>query len=453
MTDTNTLIKRWFQDNPDIKQIIVGIFDYNGVLRAKRVPVNKLDGLLSSGMKMPLSIQVLDIFGEDIADSDLVFASGDQDSTAHPTGRLPIRLSHLGEPTALLIMSFQSDTPQDAIISPHEMLGNLAEKQALQNEPLLLCGVEMEFTLLRPDQPRPALSLATNEPAAGGQILSALHLDDYDGLFSAISAFCGSQSIAIDTITSEAGEGQFEVTFQPKTDLCELAEDVLIFKYIVKSLAKSFGIKASFMAKPIEGQPGNGMHVHASLIDRENGRNLFDEAEYGNAGTTRLQQAISGLLSSMKDASLFLAPMMNSYRRLVASSHAPVNICWGEDNRTAAIRVPASAPQARRLEMRVAGADANPYFLLAWLSGAMHHGMSDQMAPVPPVVGNAYEQSFEQLASTMAEALALAGASALLSSLIGADILRYYLATKTQDYDRFSAHIPPLEFSILSEQL
>ena len=75
------------------------------------------------------------------------------------------------------------------------------------------------------------------------------------------------------------------------------------------------------------------------------------------------------------------------------------------------------------------------------------------MPPVPPVVGNAYEQSFEQLASTMAEALALAGASPFLSSLIGADILRYYLATKTQDYDRFSAHIPPLEFSILSEQL
>ena len=437
-------IDNWFSDNADITHILAGIFDYNGILRGKIMPVSKRDSLLKSGLKMPLSIQVLDVFGHDIEDSPLVFASGDADSTAYVTGRLPIRLPHLSQPTALLMMAFAED------ISPHEML---RKQMASQPDNIAVqCGVEMEFTLLHHDDAVFAPSLKTGKAPHGGNILSALHLDDFEPLFAGISDFCAGQDIQIDTITSEAGAGQFEVTFQPKTDLVVMAEDILIFKYMVKAMAKSLGIKASFMAKPMTGEAGNGMHIHASVMDQKTGVNLFDE-EADKAGEAHLRFAVCGLLSVMQEASLIFAPHVNSYRRLVPSAHAPIQICWGYDNRTAAIRVPDGPAKARRLELRNAGADANPYLLLMMIDGQIRSGLQEMIEPPTPISGNAYEQDHDRLAADMTSAMALMTASDTLKRLLGADLHKAYSDTKRQDYQRFFDHVPPFEFETLSEQL
>ena len=443
MRHTIDHLSAWFEAHSDITQILVGLFDYNGVLRGKRVPASKYKSLLTSGLKMPRSIQVLDILGHDIEDSPLVFASGDADATAHVTGRLPIRLPYLSEPTALLLVAFD-----DEEISPKPYV-KATDDDAIR----LLCGVEMEFMLLHPDAAAPAPSLQTGQSPQAGNILSALHLDDYDGLLADIRTFCDEQDIAIDTITSEAGMGQFEVTFQPKQDLAVLAEDILVFKSFVKGLAKSHGIKASFMAKPLEGQAGNGMHVHASIIDAQTGANLFDEETGGTAAEQRLSHSVGGLLSLMQEASLIFAPLPNSYRRLVPSAHAPVQICWGYDNRTAAIRIPDSSPAARRLEVRSAGADANPYFLLALLRHAILSGLAQEIAPPAAISGNAYEQSHPKLAQEMGQALALWEASSSVEVLFGATLKTLFADTKRQEFQIFTNHIPPLEFEILSEQL
>ena len=438
------IIENWFNDNPDITHILAGIFDYNGILRGKIMPVSKRDSLLKSGLKMPLSIQVLDVFGHDIEDSPLVFASGDGDSTARITGRLPMRLPHLSQPTALLMMAFEDE------ISPHAML---VKQMASHADTLAVnCGVEMEFTLLNADEPAFAPSLKTGKAPLGGQILSALHLDDFEPLFVGINDFCKQLEIQIDTITSEAGAGQFEVTFQPKTDLAVMAEDILVFKYMVKAMAKSLGIKASFMAKPMTGEAGNGMHIHASLIDTQTGTNLFDEDAHKD-GAAHLGFAVSGLLSVMQEASLIFAPQLNSYRRLVPSAHAPIQICWGYDNRTAAIRIPAGPARARRLEIRNAGADANPYLLLMMIAAQIRSGVSDKTEPPAPMSGNAYEQDYDRLATDMASAIALMAASDKMKSLLGADLHKAYCDTKRQDYQRFFDHVPPFEFETLSEQL
>ena len=437
-------IENWFSDNPDITHILAGIFDYNGILRGKIMPASKLNSLLTSGLKMPLSIQILDVFGHDIEESPLVFASGDKDSTARVTGRLPIRLPHLSQPTALLVMAFEED------ISPHAML---VKQMASRADGLCVkCGVEMEFTLLSTDEPAFAPSLKTGKAPLGGNILSALHLDDFEPLFAGISDFCQRLDIQIDTVTSEAGAGQFEVTFQPKTDLAVMAEDILVFKYLVKAMAKSLGIKASFMAKPMTGEAGNGMHIHASLMDTQTAINLFDEDAHRD-GAAHLRFAISGLLSVMQEASLIFAPHLNSYRRLVPSAHAPIQICWGFDNRTAAIRIPDGPCVARRLELRNAGADANPYLLLMMIDYQIRSGVSDKTEPPAPMSGNAYEQDHDRLAADMASAIALMAASDKLKTLLGADLHKAYCDTKRQDYQRFFDHVPPFEFETLSEQL
>ena len=134
-----------------------------------------------------------------------------------------------------------------------------------------------------------------------GDTLSTHQLDDYDGLFAEISHLCQAQDIAIDTLTSELGRGQFEITFSPKHDLVTVAEDILVFKYLVKSLAKSFGVRASFMAKPLTGDAGNGMHVHASLLN-EAGQNLFHDEQ--DKEHRLLHQCLAGILANMRASTL-----------------------------------------------------------------------------------------------------------------------------------------------------
>jgi glutamine synthetase len=170
-------------------------------------------------------------------------------------------------------------------------------------------------------------------------------------------------------------------------DALRMADDAWLFKMLVKGTARRHGMAASFLAKPNEEDAGNGMHVHCSVLD-EVGANIFDDG--GPQGTPALGHAISGCLSAMADTTLIFAPHAGSYARLVPGAHAPTGIAWAYDNRTAAIRVPDSAPAARRIEHRVAGGDANPYLLLAAILGAMFDGLEQAKAPPPPITGNAY---------------------------------------------------------------
>lgn len=443
--------QNWFNENQDITQLLVGVFDYNGVLRGKRMPLSKLDSLIEGGFKMPLSILQTDIWGRDIDDSPLVFETGDGDGTVRLSERPPLRLSWMAEPTALLIGSFVAHDGGAHEACPKGRLAHYQAELAAQDMHVK-AGVEMEFYLLA-DQDgggAPAPSLAMGEPLIAGDTLSAHHLDDYDVLLSEINALCAAQDIAIDTITSELGRGQFEISFQPKTALITIAEDILIFKYMVKGLAKARGIRASFMAKPLSDEAGCGLHVHASLLDRA-GQNLFHDEDA--AGGLRLAQAVAGILQMMQESTLILAPNSNSYRRLVPSSHAPTKICWGHDNRTASLRIPASSPAARRLEYRSAGADCNPYLLLAVMAGAMAQGFDEALVPPAAISGNAYEQEIDDLPSEMGAAIGYFAASEAMKTLLGAPLHSYYLGTKRQEWQRFASHVSRFEFDSLSNNL
>ena len=442
-------IEKWFETHDHITQLVVGVFDYNGVLRGKRMPIAKLPSLLKEGFQMPLSIIQTDIWGRDIEDSPLLFETGDGDGQVMLSNRTPLTLSWLAEPTALLIGAFIKADGAPHPVCPKGALINAVSKLGHSHQ-RLCTGIEMEFHLLSDSFAAPAPSLATGTGPVAGDTLSAHQLDDYDGLFAAIQKLCDEQEIAIDTLTSELGLGQFEITFAPKADLLAVAEDILVFKYLVKSLAKSFGLRASFMAKPLTGDAGNGMHVHASLLD-EAGENIF--ADDRKTAPAKLHQCVAAILADMRASSLILAPHMNSYRRLVPSSHAPTKICWGDDNRTASIRIPASSAKARRLEYRSAGADANPYLLLAVLASSMARGMAEALEVPPAMIGNAYEQDFEDLPSEMGEAMRLFAQSDLMKQALGETLHAYYLATKRQEWARMADYVSEFEYHSLSQNI
>lgn len=349
-------------------------------------------------MRFPLSVLNLDIWGEDVEDSPLVFEVGDPDGVLRPTERGYVPMPWLATPSALLPMWMYTEdgTPFDG--DPRHALARVVDRfKARGWTPVV--AFEMEFYLVddsgkeiqQPKSPR------SGKRRPGAEILSLRALDAFDNFFNDLYDACEAMDIETEAATSEVGLGQFEMNLVHVEDALKAADDAYLFKMLVRGLARKHDMAASFMAKPYEDYAGNGLHVHFSVLD-ENGKNIFADGSF--EGTEELRQAIAGCLRGIPDLALCFAPHDNSYERLVPESHAPTGICWAYENRTASIRVPGGSLAARRIEHRVAGGDVNPYLFLAAVLGSALTGIEDQMTPPPPISGNAYEQEMAQIPDT-----------------------------------------------------
>ena len=199
---------------------------------------------------------------------------------------------------------------------------------------------------------------------------------------------------------------------------------------LVKGLARSHGFAASFMAKPYDIWAGNGMHTHFSVLDAE-GKNIFNDGS--PKGSDALRHAVGGCMAALPGSTLIFAPHENSYDRLVPNAHAPTGIGWAYENRTAALRIPASGPAARRIEHRVAGGDVNPYLMIAAILGAALIGIEDKMDPGDPIVGNAYAQGLPQLPATWNMAINSFADCPLIKRIFDAELVENFLMTKRQE--------------------
>jgi glutamine synthetase len=207
-------------------------------------------------------------------------------------------------------------------------------------------------------------------------------LNEFSGLLAHISAACSAQRIPAGTALAEYGPGQFEVNLHHSANVAGACDQAIRFKRLVRGVATQHGMEATFMAKPYAEMAGSGAHLHVSLLD-ENGRNVF--ASTDPAGNDILRHAIGGLATTMSDAMLIFAPTINSYRRYRAQAYVPLNPSWGVNNRGVALRIPVSDAENRRVEHRVAGADANPYLLTAAVLAGIHPGQTRQLDPVAPL--------------------------------------------------------------------
>jgi glutamine synthetase len=248
--------------------------------------------------------------------------------------------------------------------------------------------------------------------------------------FSQLYDACEAMDIPADTAISEAGPGQFELNMMHQSDALKAADDAWLFKMLVKGLARSHGFAASFMAKPYDVWTGNGMHMHFSVLDSA-GNNIFDDG--GPAGSDKLRHAVGGCLEAMPGSTLIFAPHENSYDRLVPDAHAPTAIAWAYENRTTALRIPASGPKARRIEHRVAGGDVNPYLMIAAILGAALNGIEDQTEPPAPIKGNAYSQGLPQLPGTWGEAIERFAECPHIPRIFERELIDNFLMTKRQE--------------------
>jgi glutamine synthetase len=244
------------------------------------------------------------------------------------------------------------------------------------------------------------------------------------------------------------GATQYEINLM-HGDAVAVADQAFLFKYAAREIALKHGLNAVFMAKPIARSAGSSMHLHISVVDAR-GNNVFSLAD--GAASPLFGQFIAGLQTWGPDLMLMFAPNVNAYRRYVSGSQAPTNLQWGYDNRTTGLRVPASGAAARRVENRVAGADANPYLAIAASLAAGLKGIEQQLTPSEPLSGNGYEQA-HSLPRTMETALEKMQRSTVARALLGDDFVTGYCAVKALELESFQSEISAWERRYLLPQV
>jgi glutamine synthetase len=304
---------------------------------------------------------------------------------------------------------------------------------------------ELEFYLtaknVDPDLPLAAPIGRSGRSETSRQVYSIDAVNEFDPLFEDIYDYCDMMGLDVDTLIHEIGAGQMEINFQHGEPL-GLADKVFFFKRTLREAALKHDMYATFMAKPMAGEPGSAMHVHQSVVDGETGKNIFSNQE--GAPSDLFRWYIGGLQKYMAPAMAIVAPYVNSYRRIVRHTAAPINLQWGVDNRTVGLRVPVSGSQDRRVENRVIGADANPYLALAVTLACGYLGMQERLEPTPMVEGSAYKMPVE-LPQGLSEALTQLRREDRLRDVLGERFIDVYSAVKELEHQEFMTVISPWE--------
>jgi glutamine synthetase len=319
--------------------------------------------------------------------------------------------------------------------------------------------VDRERTAAGQPQPPPLPRAGRREFRT--QINAMTDLDEYSAVLARIDTVCRAQGIPSTSALAEYGPGQFEVNLAHRDDALRACDEALRFKRVVRSVAREYGWDATFLAKPYRDMAGSGLHVHASVLDAS-GRNIFecpepvetgpigDDAGDGAAGGLRiesseLRHAIGGVLATLGEGMAICAPGPNSYRRFRPEAYVPLTPSWSVNNRGSAVRLPVSDARNRRIEHRLAGADANPYLVTAWLLAGIHHGIAQAIEPPPPVRGNAYREGGEPLPAHWATAIERFRGSDFAAGYLGRPFRDLYATVKQAELDDFNSYVTPLE--------
>jgi len=447
--------------HPKVEFVELVLTDPNGIARGKWAPVSALKKAFAEGVNFPLSLHGLDVWGNEVDQTGLHISSGDLDGfcvavpqtlSVVPWGQGPVDNRQAGkageacEATTAQVL-LQTLTPEHAAFGGcartvlEHVVGRLNAKGLSP-----VCAFELEFHLLTPASANGgAFEVASIEETPNSQLMYGLDaLSQKAPLFSDIRRAAQWANLPVDTIVKEAGPGQFEVNLNHRDDAMRAADDVVLLKRIVKECARVHGYEATFMAKPFIDQPGNGMHVHTSIIDRD-GANLFS----GGEGDTKLRNAVAGLLATMREAALVFVNTHNGFRRMAPGSYAPTRANWGVNNRSVSVRLPAAPDAAKRIEHRLSGADANPYLVLATILQAIDEGLEAAQEQMPQLTGNAYEEATanrgEPLPLSQMEALDAFYRSEFCSRALGVQMRDILAAIKQAEIDGFRDDISALE--------
>ncbi|MEM1430506.1 MAG: glutamine synthetase family protein [Pseudomonadota bacterium] len=416
------------------------VADLAGVARGKAMPAAKFDG--DARFYLPNSIFLQTITGDWAEVDDMPFTEPDMLLT--PDFSTATAAPWTADRTIQIIHDITERDGTPIPYAPRNVLRRVVQLYEGQGwRPIV--APELEFYLVAPNldpaKPVEPPMGRSGRRAAARQAYSMSAIDEYGPVIDDIYDFAEAQGIEIDGILQEGGAGQVELNMA-HGDPVRLADEIFFFKRLIREAALRHECYATFMAKPIAGEPGSAMHIHHSVVDLRTGQNIF--AHEDGRETDAFSHFIGGLQHHLPAAIALLAPYVNSYRRYVRDYAAPINLAWGRDNRTTGLRIPVSKPEATRVENRLAGMDCNPYIGIAASLACGYLGLTERRPPAAEFTGDAYDTDAD-IPRTFGEALALFQDSPALHGILGAEFTKIYGAVKDLEYQEFLQVISPWE--------
>ncbi len=414
--------------------------DITGVARGKIIPKDKF--MSEPEMRLPEAVLIQTVTGDFPSDDMLDLT--DPDMELRPDAATIRHVPWAQDPTASIIYDCFTPDGLPVETAPRNVLKRvLKHYENMGLEPLV--APEMEFYLISPN-PDPDVPLTppigrTGRSEFGRRSYAIDAVNEFDPLFEEIYDHCHAQNLEVDTLIHELGAAQMEINFLHGNAL-DLADQVFLFKRTVREAAFHHKMYATFMAKPMEGEPGSAMHIHQSLTDMASGNNAFSNED--GSPSELFFYFIGGLQKYLPMTMPFFAPYVNSFRRLTRYTAAPTNVEWGYDNRTVGLRVPRSSPKGRRVENRLAGVDVNPYLATACSLACGYLGIKEKLQPSAPLSSNAYELPY-QFPTTVEESIERLRACEPIQEIMGKRFVDMYIGVKEKEVAEYFRVISPWE--------
>lgn len=425
------------------------VVDWHGGLRGKRLPSSMRSKIEKGQARIPISTQAMDVWGDDrdeitglglsVGDPDGICVSEPDDIGFHP--------QPWNKGNEQILCSLHKTQGQPSEFDVRSILNRTVK--ALNEDKLFpVVAVELEFYLLDGSTASTGVPSIPKELTIAGkpdelQLYDMRVMDRVSDLLKRIQNYSAAMGIPAETSLAEFGPGQFEINLKHQSNPVRAADHAVLFKQLVDRAAHEHGLFASFMAKPYTEHGGSGQHVHVSLLN-ERGDNVFDQT---NPSNQKLLHAANGCLELMSESQLIFAPHANSYRRLQPDSFAPVRCDWGYDHRGVAVRLPETHGNAARLEHRVAGADANPYLVLATLLGSVHEGLKNGQCPTAKPLQPNETSTGALLTHDWITAINNFEQSTLLKRILGEKFCEVFIRVKRHEAKTFNRQVSDIDLA------
>ena len=427
---------RWLKERR-ITEVECLVPDITGNARGKIIPADKFSH--DYGTRLPEGIFATTVTGEFPDDYYDLTSPSDSDMMLRPDPETVRMVPWAADPTAQVIHDCYTKTGEPHELAPRNVLRRVLDAYTeLGLRPVV--APELEFFLVQkntdPDFPLLPPAGRSGRPETARQSYSIDAVNEFDPILDLMYDYADAMKLDVDTLIHESGAAQLEVNFS-HANAMDLADQVFLFKRTMREAAMRHGVYATFLAKPMENEPGSAMHIHQSLIRISDGSNVFTgEGDGEGEFSPVFGNYLGGLQKYIPQAMAFFAPNVNSYRRLIFGEVSPSNVHWGFDNRTCGLRVPLDTPENMRVENRFAGSDANPYLAMAATLACGLLGIRERLAPDAPVTGSAKELGYT-LPRSLGEALDGLAVSTELQSLLGERFCRAYISVKRKEYETF----------------
>jgi glutamine synthetase len=437
---------RWLKDKR-ITEVECLVPDFTGNARGKIIPAAKFSH--DYGTRLPEGIFVTTVTGDYPDEYYELVQPSDSDMYLRPDPATVRMVPWAVDPTAQVIHDCYTSDGRPHELAPRSVLRRvLALYEELGLKPVV--APELEFFLVQkntdPDFPLQPPAGRSGRPETARQSYSIDAVNEFDPILDMMYDYAEAMELDVDTLIHESGAAQLEVNFE-HADPMSRADQVFLFKRTMREAALRHGIYATFLAKPMENEPGSSMHIHQSMTDARTGKNLFAGRKPGQHSAL-FRHYLGGLQKYVPMAMAFFAPNVNSYRRLALGEVAPINVQWGYDNRTCGLRVPMDTLENTRVESRFAGSDANPYLAMAATLACGYLGIREKLEPTEPLSGSAQDLGYG-LPRSLEESLRLIADGEPIKAIFGRRFVEAYVAVKQKEYQTYSRVISSWEREFL----